>query len=183
MKKQNASCASRRQFLLTSGLATSTVLLKTVFGGRVAAADADRQVSFAEGPRVKVASIDQLQTDRPMAFNYPPGATYGEAILIKLGCPAGGGLGIDEDIVAFSSWCTHMGGDLSGEYCAEYKVAGPCREHLTTFDLTRHGMVVAGHATAPLPQIVLELEDGDLFAVGISGLLYGYSSNPGRTQS
>ena len=47
----------------------------------------------------------------------------------------------------------------------------------TTFDLTRHGMVVAGHATDNLPQVVLELEGDDIYAQGVLGLIYGYSSN------
>lgn len=179
MSDERISCASRRHFLLASGLATSTVLLRSIFGDRVLAQDADRQVSWANGPRVRLAALADLKEDQPLSFAYPPEMSFGEAILVKLGQRAGGGVGPEQDIVAFSSWCTHMGGDLSGEYNAEYKVAGPCREHLTTFDLTRHGMVVAGHATATLPQIVLELTDDELFAVGIVGLLYGYSSNPG----
>ena len=179
MSEEKFSCASRRHFLFASGLATSTVLLRSIFGERVSAQDADRQVNWARGPRVRVASLADLKKDQPVSFAYPREVSFGDAILVKLGRRAGGGVGPEQDIVAFSSWCTHMGGDLSGEYNAQYKIAGPCREHLTTFDLTRHGMVVAGHATAPLPQIVLELADDDLLAVGIIGLLYGHSSNPG----
>ena len=51
---------------------------------------------------------------------------------------------------------------------------------MTTFDLTRHGMVVSGHATESLPQIVLEIVGDDIFAVGAQGLIYGYSANVGR---
>ena len=38
--------------------------------------------------------------------------------------------------------------------------------------------MVAGHATDRLPQIILEIEDDQIFAAGIVGLLYGYSANP-----
>ena len=38
-------------------------------------------------------------------------------------------------------------------------------------------MVVAGHATEALPQVFLELEGDDIYAIGVLGLIYGYSSN------
>lgn len=60
---------------------------------------------------------------------------------------------------------------------------GPCPIHLTTFDLTRHGMVVSGHATESLPQIVLETEGDDIYAVGVMGLLHNYASNLARPNS
>ena len=171
-------CASRRDFLIGGGAATSIVLLKSLFPGRVAAADGERRVRFAPAPRARIAALSELQVDRPVPLSYPRGEPFSDAMLVKLGVRAGGGVGPDQDVVAFSTWCTHMGGDMSGEYNARYKVAGPCREHLTTFDLTRHGMVVAGHATEALPQVVLELDGDDIHAVGIIGLLYGYHANP-----
>ena len=66
---------------------------------------------------------------------------------------------------------------MTGGYVGEHKLIG-CSEHLTTFDLTRHGIMVAGHATDRLPQIVLEVDDDQIFATGIIGLLYGYNANP-----
>jgi arsenite oxidase small subunit len=38
-------------------------------------------------------------------------------------------------------------------------------------------MVVAGHATESLPQVVLEVEGGDIYAKGILGLVYGKRDN------
>jgi arsenite oxidase small subunit len=48
---------------------------------------------------------------------------------------------------------------------------------LTTFDLTKHGMVAAGQATESLPQIVLETNGDDIWATGVMGLIFGYHSN------
>jgi len=48
---------------------------------------------------------------------------------------------------------------------------------LTRFDLTRYGIVVSGHATESLPQILLEEEDGQIFATGVRGLIYGRVDN------
>ena len=121
MKKRDATCANRRQFLLTSGLATSTVLLRTVFGGRVAAADADLPVSLAEGPRVMVASIGQLQTVQPMSFTYPPGAKYGEQLAGYYACA---------DVFVFPSLTDTFGlvmleAIASGTPVAAHPVTGP----------------------------------------------------------
>ena len=97
--------------------------------------------------------------------------------LIKLGLPAGGGVGPEQDVVAFNTLCTHMGGPLQQTYKPETQIMGPCPIHLSTFDLTHHGMIVAGHATAGLPQIILELEGDSIFASGIISLLYGFADN------
>ena len=37
-------------------------------------------------------------------------------------------------------------------------------------------MVVSGHATESLPQIVLEINGDDIYAVGVMGLVYGYGA-------
>jgi len=79
--------------------------------------------------------------------------------------------------VAFSTACPHMGTPLLGGYNAKHKGMGPCRSHLSRFDLTRYGIVVSGHATESLPQVLLEVDGGDIYATGIRGLLYGRSNN------
>jgi arsenite oxidase small subunit len=133
------------------------------------------QALKAEYPRQKVGSLPALKVGQPVPFNYPYPSVAN--ILVKLGAPAGGGIGPDADVVAFNLLCSHMGGPLQGTYKAAHQMLGPCPMHLTTFDLTRHGMVVSGHATESLPQIVLETEGDLLVAVGVMGLIYGYGSN------
>jgi arsenite oxidase small subunit len=54
---------------------------------------------------------------------------------------------------------------------------GPCACHFTTFDLTHRGMVVIGQATENLPQILLEIEGNQIFAIGTLGILYGFRDN------
>lgn len=162
-------CMSRRQMLLTGG---ASVMLITL-GGLPGMAEA-AQALKASYPRQKIGSLAALKTGVPLSFNYP----YPDIrnVLIKLGVPAGAGLGTDKDIVAFNQQCTHMGGPLDGTYKPQHQVLGPCPLHLTTFDLTRHGMVASGHATESLPQIVLEIKGDDIYAVGVMGLVYGYSA-------
>lgn len=170
-------CLTRRQFLLVGGTGAAWILLSELFPGRVFAQDEGRAGQFAAYPRKRIAKLSSLETDKPIEFLYPDDGPHSLSFLVKLGRPAGGGIGPEEDIVAFGALCTHQGGLLAGQYSAEYKLAGPCPIHLTSFDLTRHGIVVAGHATTHLPQVVLELDGEDIVAVGILGLIYGYPSN------
>jgi len=163
------ACMSRRQWLLSGGASVALISLG-LFPGTTEAAQALK----ASYPRQKIGSLSALKEGVPVDFNYP----YPDIrnILVKLGVPAGAGLGADKDIVAFNQQCTHMGGPLDGTYKPQHQVLGPCPLHLTTFDLTHHGMVVSGHATESLPQIVLEVKGDDIYAVGVMGLVYGYNA-------
>ncbi len=168
---------SRRGFLTLSGMATTTMLLEDLFPGRVVGQDPKTPVEVAPLPRLRIAAISDLQTGQRIAFTYPGQGRHTSCFVVKLGSRAGGGVGPDQDIVAFSSVCTHMGGSLAKGFRPQ-RGACVCPTHLTSFDLNRHGIVIAGHATESLPQILLELKGEDLFATGISGLLYGYAHNP-----
>lgn len=168
-------CVNRRQFVL-AGAGTATLLLGQVFPGRVRAADAELEVEVSRFPKQLVCPLGELEVGQPREFDYPEGHPHTRAIAVKLGRPAGGGIGREQDVVAFNMICTHMGGEL--DYNADHRLAGPCGEHLTSFDLTRHGIVVAGQATSPLPQVILELDDEAIVATGLVGLVYGYHANP-----
>lgn len=174
---EGVSCFSRRRFMLVGGAGAVTTLLGELFPGRVDAQDERRRVQFAAYPRMKIGKLSQLVANQPLEFLYPDDGPHSLSFLVRLGRRAGGGIGSEQDIVAFNSLCTHQGATLRGLYNNEHKVAGPCPVHLTTFDLSRHGMVVAGHATEALPQVALELEGDNIYAIGIVGLIYGYPSN------
>ncbi len=174
------ACLSRRAFLLRGGLAVTVVTL-TGFPGVGLGQVEPAKALLASYPRRKIGSLAALKPGEPVEFVYPyPNVSN---ILVRLGARAGGGVGPDEDIVAFNQQCTHMGGPLQGTFKPQHQVFGPCPIHLTTFDLTRHGMVVSGHATESLPQIVLETEGDDIYAVGVLGLLHNYASNLARSNS
>jgi len=157
------ACLSRRE-LLTAG--ARIVLLAPVAGLPMPL----RAQRSGHAPQV-LARMGDLRVGQPLAFDYPrPGLP---AMLVRLGVPAGGGVGPDGDVVAFSTRCTHLGGPLKGAFNARHQVLGPCPRHLTSFDLTRHGVVLAGHATQALPQVVLELDGDRIVAVGLQGLIFG----------
>ncbi|WP_298975244.1 arsenate reductase (azurin) small subunit [uncultured Roseobacter sp.] len=163
---------NRREFLLTSGIATSVVMV-----GVPGMPQAQTPAVVSTYPRKLIAKLSALTVDEPFDFEYPDEGEYAESILVKLGRAAGGGLGPDKDVVAFNYTCTHQGGPLQGTYQAADKALGPCPLHLTTFDLTRHGIFIAGQAYQSLPQVLLELDGDDIYAVGMFGLIYGRFDN------
>lgn len=165
---------SRRQFLLGGG---ATMVILMVPGWRQGGLPRPMRARLAGYPRQRIGQISPLKLNQPVEFRYPYDHPNCRSYLIKLGTPAGGGVGPQKDIVAFNSLCTHMGGPLQGRYNAEHQVLGPCPIHLTTFDLTRHGMVISGHATQALPQVMLETERDDLYAIGVLGLIFGFHDN------
>ncbi len=163
---------NRRQFLLSGGIATAVITV-----GIAGLAEAETPAVVATYPRKLIAKLSELTVDEPLDFNYPDEEDYSESILVKLGTEAGGGLGPEKDVVAFNYTCTHQGGPLQGTYQAADKALGPCPLHLTTFDLTRHGIFISGQAYQSLPQVLLELDGDEIYAVGMFGLIYGRYDN------
>jgi arsenite oxidase small subunit len=151
--------------------AVSLVALERVIPGQILYAQT------AAFDRQRIGSLRDLQVGVPVAFNYPYEHPSALNNLIKLGAPAGGGIGPDNDVVAFNTICPHMGFPLSGTYKPDHQVMGPCGWHLSTYDLTRHGIIISGHATQGLPQIALELDGDDIYATGVQALLFGFSDN------
>ena len=170
------ACISRRDFLLFAGATTVSIAALDLFPG-VANGMQPSGARMALYPRKRIGRLSSVKHHEPTLFHYPYEEPHCNSILVRLDTPAGGGVGPDKDIVAFNQLCTHQGGLLEGQYQSEYRVLGPCPLHLTTFDLTRHGMVVAGHATEGLPQVILAVEGDEIFATGMLGLMYGYSNN------
>ncbi len=166
-------CLTRRRLLQGTGAAAATTVVLSIPGltGKTVAAQ------LAHYPRKKIARLSQLQVNQPVIFNYPDDTPSAVSMLVKLGQPAGGGLGPDRNVVAFNTLCTHMGGPLIGSFRAADQALGPCPFHQTTFDLTKHGMVISGHATESLPQVLLELQGDDIYAVGMIGLIFGRYDN------
>jgi arsenite oxidase small subunit len=165
---------SRRRFLLTSG-ATTFVVMVTLNAGTPYARNVPAQV--ATFPRKFVAKLSELRQDVPVDFTYPDEGAYSESMLVKLGVQAGGGIGPQRDVVAFNYTCTHQGGPLAGTYKPEHKALGACPFHLSTYDLTRHGILISGQAYQSLPQVLLEIEGDDIYAVGMFGLIFGREDN------
>ena len=164
---------SRRKFLVAGGVTTTVMITMnpgTPFAQEVPA-------TITTYPRKFIAKLSDLVLDEPVDFSYPDEGAYSDNMIVKLGVRAGGGLGPDNDVVAFNYACTHQGNSLNGSYKADTKSLGACALHLSTYDLTRHGILISGQAYQSLPQVLLELDGDDIYATGIFGLIYGRTDN------
>ncbi len=167
---------TRRGFLMSSGAATavSTVGV-SLFPG--AAAASAQVIGY---PRKKIAKLSQLKDDKPFDFSYPEGVKNNQCMIVKMGGQqGGGGVGKKKDIVAFSYLCTHQGGPMQGSYkvSGDQRVLGQCPFHLSTYDMRRHGIIVSGQAYESLPQVLLEIDGDNVYAVGMLGLVFGRTTN------
>jgi arsenite oxidase small subunit len=175
-KPNQESCITRRNFMLLSG--ASVVTLASL--GFPANGQTPEKALYKEYPRRLIGRVSELEVSVPKPFHYPHEHPFCRSLLFKLKTEAGGGVGPAKNIVAFNQLCTHMGGMLEGQFNSKHQVLGPCPIHLTTYDIVRHGMVVSGHSTQGLPQILLELEGDEIYAIGVLGLIYGYHDNLAR---
>lgn len=185
MSNNNISQA-RRRFLQTTG-AGATVLLAGCSGGFSGSEKDPTETEEPPGspsgqvkqlgayPRVKIASVSELSTGDIMEFEYP--LQKQTNFLTRLGESAWDGVGPDDDIVAFNAQCTHAGCSVTGQVVPDGSRAGPCPCHYTSFDLSKGGLVIMGQATSDLPQIELDVEDGDIYATYVEGLVWGYHNN------
>ena len=164
--KSPACLVSRREFLFASALSVTTLMLPLP-------GCAPLRMQVGRHPEKRIARLSELGVQQPIYFDYPDTATNAQNVLVRLGRKAGAGVGPEQDLVAFSIICTHMGGNLYGRYLAGNASLGPCPLHLSSFDLTRHGLMITGQATESLPQILLEVRDDEIFATGVMGILYG----------
>lgn len=173
-KKIGHKClVSRRNFLISSGV-TTTIMI-TMNPGTAMAEEVPAQVT--EYPRKLIAKMSDLKLDEPFDFTYPDEGEHADSMIVRMGAKAGGGVGPDQDIVAFNYACTHQGGSLMDSYKADTKSLGACPLHLSTYDLTRHGILISGQAYQSLPQVLLEVEGDDIYATGIFGLIFGRKEN------
>jgi arsenite oxidase small subunit len=178
--KPDSPAVPSRGFLKFA-MAISTLL---VVGGIAAVAKSitnpappsSRTLGSKQFPRVKVGQVSGLQLNQPLSFNYP--LDNEPNILVKLGRKAQGGVGPDEDIVAFSSICQHLGCiygfqalGTSPKCNPSYKADGPigfCCCHGTVYDLLDRAKVLSGPSPRPEPQVKLEVDNsGNIFAVGM----------------
>jgi arsenite oxidase small subunit len=169
---------SRRDFLKASvgvagglGVLAFPVGLDRVFG---AVSPGVQRLTQTYSPFF-VGKTSDLVEGELVDFRFPLEGHFN--FLVKLGSLANDGVGPSKDIVAFSYFCSHMGCPLQGLYNQEHKMLGPCPCHYSRFDLSKSGIMILGQATQSLPQIVLETSGDDIYATGVTGLVYGYWNN------
>jgi arsenite oxidase small subunit len=124
-------------------------------------------------PAQTVANAACMQAHKVVMFSYPDQASPCAAV--KLGQPVPGGVGPQNDIVAYSTMCTHMGCQVVYDGAGTFK----CGCHFSQFDAEKLGQMICGQATENLPRIELAYNPGNdtLTAVSVDGLLYGRQAN------
>jgi len=164
---------SRRSFLkLGGGVAAGVAVGISGAEAKTTTEDAGR-ATLPYTPKV-VGQARKMQVNVPVAFNFPDPSSPCAAI--KMGIATPGGAGPDQDIVAYSTLCTHMGCPVSYDQQTR-TFRCPC--HFSIFDAEMAGQMVCGQATENLPQVVLQYnaKDDTLTAVAVAGLIYGRQSN------
>jgi len=161
-------CISRRRLIKAAGCAGAVALLINGIRGEALASKGRTY------PHVRIANIRDLSPGRVIKFDYP--LVGRKNLLIDLGCMVQGGIGPNRSIVAYSMFCTHLGCsvDLDPE-----KGLLVCECHQSEFDPKRSGFVVQGPAPVHLPMVNLGYDEktGDIYAIGVSGLIYGLRNN------
>ena len=182
---------SRRDFLkLTAagGGAITILALTSSLKALTFIPEAKTQLSW---PKIKVTNINSLKLLTPITFNYP--LTNTPNLLVKLGVKAKGGIGPDQDIVAFSDICQHLGcfygfvppkgsPPCNKSYSASLS-EGYCCCHGSQYDFVDGAKVIGGPAPRPVPQVQLELNEstGDISAVSMGPpTIFGHGP-PGTT--
>lgn len=167
---------SRRGFLKMSGLAAVGIAAGAAEArtGSSAPVREDAGRTVLPYPRTAVGKGKALTPDRPIEFHFPDDAS--PCVLIRTAGPVAGGVGPEQNIVAYSKTCTHMGCPV--EYQPKSATL-KCPCHFTTFDAEKEGQLICGQATENLPRIVLAYDEktDSILAIGVSGLLYGRQSN------
>lgn len=156
---------TRRDLVRATGAGVSSYLLPVATAARTG----ELQAPY---PVLRVADVEALKVDVPMPFSYPDQSS--PAIAVRLRQAGIGGVGPGSAIVAFSLLCTHKGCPVG--YRPERKLLiCPC--HWSSFDPAKAGQMVIGQGSQPLPQILLRITDGAVYAFGVEGLIFGRHTN------
>ena len=163
---------SRREFLkFSGGVAAGAAALPNTAEAAPATDAGSTVLPYKAKP---VGKAGALAANQPVTFTFPDASS--PCALVKMGSPVLGGVGPNQDIVAYSTMCTHMGCPVAYD-AAQRVFKCPC--HFSMFDAEKGGQMICGQATENLPRVVLKYNANDdtVTAVAIDGLLYGRQSN------
>ncbi len=178
------SSGDRREFIKIAVVASAAIAAGGL-GALVKSVTNPATSEAAAFPRIKVATIGDLEVNKPVSFFYP--LDNEPNLLVKLGQKVSSGVGPNGDIVAYSQLCQHLGcvygyqGPGTSPKCnASYSASNPvgyCCCHGSIFDFTQDGKVIGGPSPRPLPRVILEVSGSDIFAVGMtSPTIFGHST-------
>ena len=168
---------SRRIFLKTGGGAAAVA---GVAGAAFAPTGAQAQSAATSSamtlpyPNQAVGKAQGMPVNQVVSFMYPDSSS--PCVAIRMGAAVPGGVGPDQDIVAYSILCTHMGCPVGYDGSSR---TFKCGCHFSIFDPENNGQMVTGQATEDLPRILLDYDQATdtVTAVGVDGLIYGRQAN------
>jgi arsenite oxidase small subunit len=170
---------NRRNFL-KAAVTTSTVLAVVGALAVVRSVGTLGEQTSSSGlafPKIKVTNVSQLKVNTPLTFDYP--LTEGTPnILVKTGQTTEDGVGPNNDIVAFSDVCQHLGCNplfvapgQSPPCNRSYTNPNPvmyCCCHGSIYDILKAADVIGGPAPRAVPRVILEVDsNGDIYATGM----------------
>lgn len=164
---------SRRFFLKGSTAAAAGAAVIPVHVAQ-AATKAEAGGTTLPYPSTVVGKAKGMAVNKAVTFQYPDANS--PCILLRMGHPVPGGVGPNQDIVAYSMLCTHMGCPVQYD---EATRTLKCGCHFSIFDVENAGQMVCGQATEDLPRIKLSYDPATdtVTAVGVDGLIYGRQAN------
>ena len=163
----NEEHVSRRKLLKTAGVAGVAAMIF----GLATKVDAATGKNY---PQVKVINLRNIKEGKEVKFDYP--LIGRKSVLIDCGCAVEGGVGPNKSIVAYSMFCTHLGCGVNYDSSTEKLI---CECHQSVYDPKESGRIVEGPAPSSLPMVNLDIDSatGDVYAIGVSGLIYGLRNN------
>jgi arsenite oxidase small subunit len=183
----------RRTFLKLAAAAGGAITIGALLSTLKAGTFVPPPAVTAAWPIVIVTNISKLTNLTPLVFYYPLTSTPN--YLVKLGVSATGGIGPENDIVAFSAICQHLGCEYgfvapggSPPCNASYKAKIPmgyCCCHGSQYDFVHGAKVIGGPAPRPVPMVQLQLDTatGNISAVGMQPpTIFGHGP-PGTTNA
>ena len=166
---------SRRDFFkMSGGLAAGAGVAATGLAPATAEAAPINTSTNLPYPAKAIGKLGGMKINEPVTFTYPDEASPCQAI--RMGEAVPGGVGPNQDIVAYSVLCTHQGCPTSYD-SKDRCFKCPC--HFSIFDAEKRGQMVCGQAPTDLPRIVLEYnaKNDTVTAVAVDGLIYGRQAN------
>lgn len=151
IRKDNERRLDRRSFLKTMAGAAGVFAVSTLPWGAIAAKHL-MSPSKRAYPVNKIAELDQMRVGDAIEFAYP--GEHDSALLVRLS---------DNEFKAYHNACTHLKCPVFWSKDKEELVC-PCHHGL--FDV-RTGKPTAGPPRRPLPEIVLSVEKGSVYATGV----------------
>ena len=151
IRKDNERQLDRRAFMKTMVGAAGVFAVSTLPWGTLAAKEL-MGLGNKEHPKKQIADLQNLTVGDAVEFHYP--GEHDSALLIRTG---------ENEFKAYQNACTHLKCPV---FWSKDKNELVCPCHHGFFDV-QTGKPTAGPPRRPLPEVVVEVSGGSIFATGV----------------